>query len=169
MTSTILIIMAVLLVVVYLGYYITKKHELPESLSAMVYDLPSVCKWIWGAWLMGVAFCLFVPLVERNEWLGWLMEVSLFGAALTPLIKKDTLKWHYVAAIATGVISQVIVVVNDANWLSVWMLFVFLFLSSYVQPEGWLGRTMNGKEMFLCQMTCFVGLIGSLICRELIE
>jgi len=163
MTSTILIIMAVLLVVVYLGFYIAKKKELPESLSATVYDMQSGYRWAWGAWLGGVALLLFMPLVERNEWLGWLMEVSLFGAALTPLIKKDTLKWHYIAAIATGVISQVIVVVNDADWLSVWMAFIFLYLSSYVQPEGWLGRTMKGKGMFLCQMTCFAGLIGSLL------
>lgn len=163
MESLIFVIITVLLVAVYLLDYIATKHEMPDSLSAMVYDLPSGYKWVWGLWLVSVALCLFVPLVERNEWLGWLMEVSLLGAALTPLIKKDTLKWHYVAAIATGIISQVIVVVNNINWLSVWMLFVFLFLSSYIQPDGWLGKAMKGKGMFLAQMTCFIGLAGALI------
>lgn len=163
MADVIFILIAVLLVAVYVASYIAAHQKLPESLSATVYEMPKGYEWQWTAWLTAVAVCLFVPLVERYEWLGWLMEVSLIGAALTPLIKKDTLKWHYAMAIATGVISQVIVAINDISWLSVWMLFVFLFLSSYIQPDGWLGKAVKGKGVFIAQMACFVGLMGSLL------
>ena len=157
--------MSAFLVIVYVGIAIWKKKELPESISATVYELPKAGQWVWSAWLAAIAVCLFVPLVERCEWVGWLMEVSLIGAALTPLFKKDTLRWHYVFAIITGILSQICVVMLDAMWLGVWMVFVFLFLSSYVQPDGWLGKAMKGKGVFLAQMVCFVGLTGSLLCR----
>jgi len=159
----ILVILSAVLVIAYVAIAIWRKKELPESISATVYELPRKKQWLWSAWLASVSALLFYPLVENAGGLGWLMEVSLIGAALTPLIKKDTLKWHYVFAIITGILSQICVVMLDTMWLGVWMAFVFLFLSSYVQPEGWLGKTMKGKGVFIAQMACFVGLIGSLL------
>lgn len=163
MADMIFILIAVLLVAVYIVSYVAAYRKLPESLSATVYEFPKGDEWMWSAWLAAIAVCLFVPLVERCEWVGWLMEVSLIGAALTPLINKEMLRWHYVFAIITGILSQICVVMLDAMWLGVWMVFVFLFLSSYVQPDGWLGKAMKGKGVFLAQIVCFVGLIGSLI------
>lgn len=159
----ILVILSAVLVIAYVGIAIWKKKELPESISATVYELPRKKQWLWSDWLAAVSALLFYPLVENVGGFGWLTVVCLFGTALTPLVKADTKKWHYVFAIAAGVLSQVCVVMLDAMWLGVWMVFVFLFLSSYVQPEGWLGKAMKGKGVFLAQMACFISLIGSLL------
>jgi len=163
MATLILTTASVFLVALFLSIYLVVRKELPDSISAVVYELPKGNEWMWSTWLAAVSLCLFVPLVETCGWLGWLTEVCLFGAALTPLVNKDTTKWHYRLAIAAGVLSQVCVAWLCADWLSAWMAFLFLWLSSYVQPDGWLGKEMKGKGVMIAEVVCYVSMIGSLL------
>lgn len=154
---------ALLLVVFYLGITIWRKKELPESISALVYDLPKKRQWVWSAWFAIVCALLFIPIVERLEWLGWLTEVCLLGCAVTPLIKPDTRKIHYALAYTAGALTQVDVAVMEPQWLGVWMLFVFLMGSVYVQPWGNLAKIVEHKGAFVAEVCCGVGLLGCLI------
>lgn len=166
MIDLVFIIISILLVVVFLWDYIMTTHELPESISATVYEMPKGGEWLWSVWLVGVSACLFVPLVESCGWLGWLTEVSLMGAALTPLVKRDTKKWHYGFGIAAGIFSQVCVAWLCADWLFTWSVFVFLMGSLYVQPQGWLAKAVEHKGVTVAECVCFIALIGSLLTRN---
>ena len=159
----ILIIVSALLVIAYVGIAIWRKKELPESISATVYELPKAGQWLWSAWLAAVSALLFYPLVENVGGLGWLTVVCLFGTALTPLVKADTKKWHYAFAIAAGVLSQVCVAFICADWLFAWSIFIFLMGSVYVQPEGSIAKAVTHKGVFVATMVCFISLIGCLL------
>lgn len=91
----VLLIANILLVVSYVGITIWRMKALPESISAMVYELPEKRQWVWSAWLCLVAVTLFEPMVFRVEFIGWLTTIGLFGAALTPLIDPEKRRWHY--------------------------------------------------------------------------
>ena len=162
---TTLTISSVLLVISFLGVAIGRMGELPESISAMVYDIPKRYQWTWSAWLVAVSALLFVPLTGACGGLGWLTEVCLLGTALMPLVKPDTRKWHYVLAHAAGVLSQVCVAVTCIDCLSVWMAFVFVMLSVYVQPDGKLAKAVEHKGAFVAEVIATVGVDLSLIIR----
>lgn len=158
-----MILISICIVLVFIIGYTMKKKELPESISATVYELPKAGQWMWTAWLAAVSALLFYPLVENAGGLGWLTEVCLFGTALTPLIKADTKKWHYAFAIAAGVLSQVCVAFICADWLFAWAAFVFVMGSVYVQPEGWLAKAVEHKGVFVAEVIYTVSLMGSMI------
>lgn len=160
--ATVLTIISAVLVILYVGLAIYTKKELPESISATVYELPKAGQWLWSAWLATVTILLFYPLTDAVGGLGWLTEVCLLGTALTPLINADTKKWHYAFAIAAGVLSQVCVLFICADWLFA-SLFIFLMGSVYVQPEGEIAKAVTHKGVFVATMVCFISLIGCLI------
>ena len=58
------LIASILLVVLYTGATIWKKRGLPESISAMVFELPKGWQWVWGVWLWAVAFLTGIPAIE---------------------------------------------------------------------------------------------------------
>lgn len=159
----ILVILSAVLVIAYVGIAIWKKKELPESISATVYELPKAGQWLWSAWLAAVTILLFYPLTDAVGGLGWLTVVCLLGAALTPLINADTKKWHYAFAIASGVLSQVCVLFICADWLFAWSIFIFLMGSVYVQPEGEIAKAVTHKGVFVAEVVCTVSLMGSMI------
>ena len=152
-----------LLVASFLGAAIWRAKSLPESISALVYDLPKKRQWVWSAWLVMVSALLFVPLTDACGGLGWATEVCLMGTALTPLVKPDARKWHYVLAYTVGILSQVCVAVTCIDCLSVWMAFVFVMLSVYVQPDGKLAKAVEHKEAFVAEFVATVGVDLSLI------
>ena len=147
----------------YLGITILRDKELPESISALVYDLPKGRQWIWSAWLVTVGLLLFAPLTERCGWMGWLTEVCLLGSALTPLVNPDTRVWHKWLGIATGVLSQICVVTLCPDWLFAWAIFAFIMGSVYVQPEGRLAKAAEHKGVFVAEVVCTVSLMGALL------
>lgn len=158
-----LVILSLLLTASLVGVAIWRHKELPESISALVYDLPKKRQWVWSAWLVAVSALLFVPLTDACGGLGWLTEACLMGAALTPLVKQDTRKWHYVFGIAAGILSQVCVAVTCIDCLSVWMAFVFVMLSVYVQPDGKLAKAVEHKGAFVAEVIATVGVDLSLL------
>lgn len=99
------IILSVILLTLFLGFFIYKTKRLPESISALVYELPENKQWLWSAWLFTIGVCLFSPLVVYFGALGWWLEVCLLGTVLTPLINKDTRVWHYILGIVLCIVS----------------------------------------------------------------
>ena len=167
MPMVILVIISTLLVVLYVGAAILAGRELPKSVSALVYRLPDGGKWIWGAWLCCVTMLLMPPLLEAMpedyRFVGFFFGVSLLFTTAFPLYDEDNEPYHMVLAIASGLLSQLCVVILCADWLSAWMLYAFLMGSVYIQPDGWLGKAMRGKGVFVAETVCLISLVGSLL------
>lgn len=161
------IIISSILAALYIGAVIVVKRQLPESVSAMVYLLPYAGQWLWGAWLFAVGGLLLPPMLEAMpdnlSFIAFLTVVCLFGAAVTPLVQMDMRGLHNFFGIAAGVLSQVCVLAINAQWLAAWMLWLFLIGSTYVQPEGQLGKFVKGKGVFLSECICYVTLTASLL------
>lgn len=167
--SIILILLAFLLVASYVGTAVWRKGELPDSISAMVYDLPRRRQWTWSAWLCAVAILLFGPLVSATEFLGWLTLALLAGAALTPVVNPDTRLWHNVCGIAAGVMSQACVVMICPWWLALWLVFLFVLAQLYAHPDGWLARHTEHKGVCVAEIICTAALMGALALKALIS
>lgn len=154
-----------MMVVLLVGTAIIKEQKLPESISSLVYMFRH--KWLWSVWLWIVSLCLMLPVISRlNEkvkFVGFLTFCMLAFCGCVPLFMEDKRKWHYALGIAGGILSQVCVLLIDGNWLSMWMLFVFLMGSVYVQPEGELGKAMNGKGVFVAEAVCYMALLGCVV------
>lgn len=160
--NIILILLAFLLVASYVGTAVWRKGELPDSISAMVYDLPRRRQWTWSAWLCAVAILLFGPLVSATEFLGWLTLALLAGAALTPVVNPDTRLWHNVCGIAAGVMSQACVFVICRPWLLLWTAYALMVGHLYIRPDGWLARHTEHKGVCVAEVICTAALLGAL-------
>lgn len=169
----VILIISVLLVVLYVGAAIWRFRALPDSISAMVYALPDGgWRWLWSAWLAMVGILTFAPVVEILDGrglgiLGFLPMAMLMFVAAWPIFDREHYRWHNILGIAAGVMTQVIVAIVSPAWLSVWMAFVFLTGSVYVQPDGGLAKAVSGKAVFLAEVACYVALVGALLCHYL--
>lgn len=164
---TTMIIPSILMVVSFSGIAIWKMNGLPESISAMVYALPDGWRWLWSAWLALVGILTFAPIVEILDGrglgiLGFLPMAMLMFVAVWPIFDREHYRWHNVLGIAAGVMTQVIVAIVSPAWLSVWMAFLFLVGSVFVQPEGNLAKAVSGKAVFLAEVACYVAMVGAM-------
>lgn len=169
-----LLIISVLLVMSFVGVAIWMERELPESVSALVYLLPEKggIRWLWTLWMWAVALTIAPSLMEAldgSNWqfIGFMTIASLIFTGAWPLFQTETRGGHYFLAMASGILSQLCVLLIDADWLFAWALFVFLMGSVYIQPEGRLGKAMKGKGVFLAEAVCFISLVGALLVRAL--
>ena len=166
-------ILSILLAVSFAGAAIWRLKALPDSISAMVYALPDGgWRWLWSAWLAIVDILTFAPVVEILDGrglgiLGFLPMAMLMFVAVWPIFDREHYRWHNILGIAAGVMTQVIVAIVSPAWLSVWMAFVFLTGSVYVQPDGGLAKAVSGKAVFLAEVACYVALVGALLCHYL--
>lgn len=161
------LILSLLLVTSFVGVACKRRRELPESISAMVYDLPSKWRWLWTVWLVHVSALTMIPAIEVLDGKGLAMIayfalVFLLLTAINPLTGKDNEEVHMSLAKIAGLLTQVCVAFIDVNWLACWLVFVFLYGSIYVQPQGWLAKAVNGKGVFIAEAVCYVSLFGSL-------
>ena len=161
-----MLVCSILLAVSYIGAAIWKERCIPESISSIVYVFGE--RWLWTVWLWAVSFLTTIPAIDVLSRIG--MELLGFGtlACLVfcgglPIIDKENTTAHWVSGVAGCILSQLCVWFISYESMWVWMAFPFLFLSSYVQPDGWLGRMMKGKGVFLAEVICYVTLVGSML------
>lgn len=161
-----MLIASILLAASFLGVAIWKERGLPESISALVYVFRQ--KWLWTVWLWAVSFLTLLPVIERlsrigMEFLGFGTLVCLVFCGAMPIYDKENTTAHWVSGTAGCILSQICVYFISYEWLATWLLFPFLFLSSYIQPEGWLGKAMKGKGVLIAEVICYMALTGSLL------
>ena len=137
---------------------------MPDSISALVFVFKY--KWLWTVWIWAVSLLTLIPAIDRLSQIG--MEALGFGSlaclvfcGAMPLVDKENTTMHWVFGVSGCWLSQGCVRFIDYNWMSAWMLFVFLYLSSYIQPEGWLGKAMKGKGVFVAEVVCYISMEGS--------
>ena len=157
-------LISVLLVVSVVGTAIWKEKALPESISSLVFVFRH--KWLWTVWIWAVSLLTLIPVIDKlsrfgMEALGFGSLVCLMFCGAMPLIDKENTVGHWVSGTSGCILSQGCVWFLGRQWLPVWILFVFLFLSSYIQPGGWLGRAMKGKGVLLAEMTCYICLVAA--------
>lgn len=166
MTFT-LLISSILLVALYVGATIWVHKRLPDSVSAMVYNLPKGGKYLWTLWIWSVTllFCptLFDVIGEDCGILAHCFATSLMFTGAMPLVQGERNKAHNMLGVTAGVFSQMCVCIIDVQWLASWMLFVFFMGSVYVQPQGNLGKAVKGKGVFVAEAICWLSVMGSLI------
>lgn len=162
-----MMIISILLAVLYTGTAIWVRRSLPDSVSSIVYDLAALGRWAWTLWIWSVTLLmcpsLFDTIGNDHGVLAHCFATSMMFVGAMPLVKGDRNKAHNVLGITAGIFSQICVAVIDPDWLSGWMLFVFLIGSVYVQPQGWLGKAMKGKTVFVAEAVCWLTVTGSLI------
>ena len=151
------------------GMVLMTRGGVPDSISGLVYNLPSRRRWLWSGWLVAVALTLMVPLMSALgdfAWLGWLTAVCLIGAAVTPVIHKDTRRLHNICGVAAGVLSQICVMVLCPWWLLCWFIYVPLIAGSMAafNDSEEMPVVCNGKGVLVSECICAVSLYGSLLC-----
>ena len=161
-----LLIISILLVTSFVGVAIWRAKALPESISSLVYVFKH--KWLWTVWLWAVSFLTCMPAITAlgrigMGFLGFGTLACLLFCGAMPLFLKDNTTAHWVSGTAGCVLSQLSVWFIGYDWLSAWMLFVFLMLSVYVQPEGSLGRAMKGRGVLVAECVCYISYEGALL------
>lgn len=162
----ILIVISIALVLVYVGFAIWNRKGLPESISAMVDMFSGAWRWLWSLWLATVAICTFAPAIDVLDKkglavLGFIPMVLLGFVAVMPIFDTEHKKVHDIFGILAGVASQVAMAFMCVGWLMVWMLFVFVMGSIFVQPDGWLAKAVKGNGTFVAEMMCWITVIGA--------
>ena len=163
----IMTIISLILAVVAVVLYVLVKNELPASISDMVYELPQGCwQWAWTIWLWVVLVLLTPQLMTVLDYsykvLGFLTVGCLALVGAMPLFEGTDRKWHYILAIAGGVLSQVCVAVICPWWLLLWLGFAYLVVFSSKEPER-LPESLNGKGVFIAEAICMATVYGAVL------
>ena len=163
---TLLLIISILLVAAYLVVAIWRMKALPDSISALVYALPSKWQWVWTLWLWAISLLMCIPLIdvlpEAWKFLGFLTLAYLGFVGAMPIIYKEHKKAHDILGVSAGILSQVCVFILSPWWLLVWFLWPFLMGSTIVQSEcGDMRELFKGKGVFVAEVICMVTLAGA--------
>ena len=166
-----MLLISILLIVLYIGGYIWKHKELPNSISAMVYELKGSQRYLWQSWLAIVTIFIAPTLFEATkdnpfQFIAFLFLFCLLMVSGLPLIEKEKNKAHRIFAICSGVLSQVGVTMVCAWWLLVWLPMVLLVCGIYFKAfdlDDKLFPLIEGKGIFLAEYACTLSLIGSLV------
>lgn len=159
----VLLITSLVLAVSFTGVAAWRMGCVPESMSAMVYAFKGEWRWLWTVWLVAVDVLTFAPVIGiLDAWglgiLGFLPMAMLGFVAVWPLFDIEHRKWHYILAIAAGILSQ-----KDVWFISPWWLLAWLLM-----PAAWIWTTQgkyraafDSKGVLLSEVICYVAVIGS--------
>lgn len=132
-------------------------RQIPKSVSAMVYGFPRRLQWLWSAWLVAVGFLLLIPMWERlNDRLAcfaFLTFMFLTGAAVTPLVNRETSLWHDWMGVSAGLMSQCVVAVINPVYLLSWALYLAVLPFPY----------MRSRLVLVSEVCCAASLYGVLV------
>lgn len=138
---------------VYIGYMIWKKGELPQSISATVYDLDRKNKWVFTIVMFLCTFLIAPQLMEvtymETSILPFLTLVGLLGVGAAPLVSGEKNTLHYVSASICGVASQLMIALSVPQILFLWTPYVIYTL--------W--KEFSGKNMMVAEMVMMMGMM----------
>lgn len=137
----------------YSAYIWWKRREMPQSISATVYDLDIKRKWVFTAVMFLVAFMIVPQMIERasegTKFLAFLTCVGILGVGADPLCHKEKHPIHYASAILMGISSQLLVGINTPLTLLTWIPYVVYTLY----------QTNGTKNMFLGEMSMLANVV----------
>lgn len=131
----------------YSAYIWWKRKEMPQSISATVYDLDIKRKWVFTAVMFLVTFMIVPQMIEKasenTKFLAFLTCGGILGVGADPLCHNEEHPIHYVSAIIMGVSSQVLVGLNEPWFLVTWAPYIVYTLY----------KTDGTKNMFIGEMS----------------
>ena len=162
---------SILLVVLFVGTAIWNNKELPESVSAMVYDLPRSGQWVWIVWMWAVALLMCIPLIDAlpdgARMLGFLTLACLVFCGAMPISDNTTnRRAHNAFGILGGVLSQVCVAIVSPWWLLAWLFFVVIYVYDLLPLQDrcvYSSHWYDGKGVFLKETICAITVFESLL------
>lgn len=165
-----MIILSVLLVASFVGVTVWRRRELPESISALVYEFEGAKMWLWSLWMLAVDVLTFAPAIEVLDTRGLafvaFIPMALLGfVAAMPIFMKEHKLAHDIMGIAAAVFSQVCVVLICPWWLFAWTIFLFLMGSVIIKRDSRLAKIFRGKGVFVAEMICYLTLVGAILIR----
>lgn len=163
----VLLAISFLLVVLFVGATIWRIHDIPVSISSMVYSLPKSMQWLWTAWIWAVSLTLAPSLLDalgRYSFLGFLTVACLLFCGAMPLVKHEKNTLHNVFGVAAGILSQACVVVISPWWLLLWLLMLPFIIGAAASINDAEEVTFaDGKGTFIVESICFLTLFMALI------
>lgn len=185
---TYLVLASILLTVLFVGTVVWRRwrdtdvsenfserlnEALPDSISAMVYELPRGWQWLWIVWMWAVSLLTCIPLIEvlpdDVKVLGFATLAYLMLCGAMPISDKAvSRRAHNVFGILGGVLSQVCVAILTPCWLLAWIAFVAVYGYDLLPSQNgriYPSRWYDGKGVFLAEMICAVTACGSLLAR----
>lgn len=162
-----LLTISVLLTVLYTGAVTWKRRKLPESISAMVFELPTRWRVVWSLWLALVTLFLYPALSgATTSSLGSLASgatiVCLAMTAAMPLVPGNYNNAHYVTSIAAGIFSQVSVFFICPWCLLSWLAVIVLpYIDGKWNVPG-LPMWLIEVKVLIMEALCSISLFGAL-------
>ncbi len=183
---TYLVLASILLAVLYAGTVIWRRWRdtdasasfserlnaaLPDSISALVYELPRPGQWLWIVWMWAVSLLTCIPLISAmpDDWriLAFATLACLMLCGAMPISDSHVnRRAHNVFGILGGVLSQVCVAILTPCWLLAWIAFVAVYGYDLLPSQNgriYPSRWYDGKGVFLAEALCVLSLFGSLI------
>ena len=146
---------------------------LPDSISALVYELPRPWQWLWIVWMWVVSLLTCIPLISAtpDDWriLAFATLACLMLCGAMPISDSHVnRRAHNVFGILGGVLSQVCVAIPSPCWLLAWLAFVAVYGYDLLPSQNgriYPSRWYDGKGVLLAEMICTVTVCGSLLVR----
>lgn len=171
------IIIILILIGIITSYKI--QDEIPDSMSAVVYELPKRWQWLWSVWVWLLMVLLAKPLIGAlgGEWwrgfIGFLTLASMGVVGAVPLSvsgrqekSRTRIALHYNMAWVLGLLTQLCVWLICPAWLWLWSILVILagvMIVWYDKPwVQWIDKTLAGKGVLLLEALAAMALFGAI-------
>lgn len=146
---------------------------LPDSISALVYDLPRRRQWLWIVWMWAVSLLTCIPLISAmpDDWriLAFATLACLMLCGAMPISDSHVnRRAHNVFGILGGILSQACMLLISPWWLLAWLLFAAVYGCDALPSQNgriYPSRWYDGKGVLLAEMICTVTVCGSLLVR----
>ena len=136
--------------------------KIPDSISAMVYDMRHPALWtimMWVVAMLGIVGML--PVNEQWAWVAFLACSCIIFVGAIPLIKEERNTLHNILGISAGVISQLWIVLCNisspsaiSSLVSWWIVYVVLL------------PVMGRKWCLWVELWCMVSVILYILCNN---
>lgn len=154
----------ILLVALFVGAAIWNKRELPDSISAIVYELKKPYQFLWtvAIWIISFLFVypMMVIMAGTLQFVGFLTIVCLLFTGAMPLIPGSHNTAHNVLGVSAGILSQICVLIICPYWLLMWMLFLIISIDAWFAVKE---RFYDHKACIIAEFICYVSLVGALL------
>ena len=153
---TTLVLISMLLVTLYVSVTIIYMKGIPDSVSAMVYTLPSSWRHLWTIWMWAVSMLLVPSLMASLgtwQFIGFLWCASMAFCGALPLVKTEPNIAHNIFGIAAGILSQICVIILNPWWLIGWVFMLLCFI-----------KKLRSKSCFISEAICYYSQCGALLC-----
>lgn len=156
----VLLIVSFLLVVLFVGTAIWKESVIPDSVSAIVYNLPKHKRFLWTLWMWAVSLTVGMPLMEAMpetwKFLSFLTLACLMFCGAMPLLNGERNTLHNVLGVAAGILSQVCVLIIEPSCILIWVLMGMYAVA--VWNENGEKTWLSGKQVLVSEICCFLSL-----------